>query len=80
MTGWYQQQLTPPDVLELNVRIGVIPSQDHIQVLVELKDPVTGVLLGQWSRPHGALREQGAFVEWALDKAREALADQTEPF
>lgn len=77
---WYQQALTPAEVLELNVRIGVIPSQDHVQVLVELKDPMTGVMIGQWSRPHATLREQGDVIEWALVKARAALADHTEPF
>lgn len=77
---WYQQALTPPEVLELNIRIGVIPAQDHIQVLVELKDPMTGVLTGQWSLPHTAMRGQADAIEWALVKARAALADHTEPF
>ncbi len=79
-SDWYQQALTPAEVLELNIRIGVIPSQDHLQVLVELKDPRTGILIGQWSRPHIAMREQGDAIEWALVKARAALADHTEPF
>lgn len=80
MTTWYQQALTPAEVLELNIRIGVIPSQDHVQVLVELKEPTTGVLVGQWSRPHATLREQADVIDWALVKARAALADHTEPF
>lgn len=80
MTDWYQQHLTPPDVLELHIRIGVVPSADHVQVLVELKDPTTGILTGQWSLPHTSVREQGDAIEWALVKARAALADHTEPF
>ena len=80
MTTWYQQALIPPEVLEINVRVGCIPSQDHIQVLVELKEPTTGILLGQWSRPHATLREQVDVIGWAMAKARAALADHTEPF
>lgn len=78
--GWYQQALTPPEVFELNIRIGVIPSQDHVQALVELKDPMTGVLIGQWSWPHTTLRRQADAIDWAAEKARAALADQSEPF
>jgi hypothetical protein len=80
VSNWYQQALTPPDVLELNIRIGVIPSEDHLQALVELKDPTTGVLLGQWSRPHATMREQGDVIGWALQQALLALGDHTEPF
>lgn len=80
MSDWYQQHLTPPDVIELNVRIGVVPTADHVQALVELRDPMTGILSGQWSYPHATLRQQGDVLDWALDKARQALADGTEPF
>lgn len=54
-SSWYQQTLTPPEVLEINVRVGLIPSQDHAQVLAEIKDPRTGILIGQWSHPHVGL-------------------------
>jgi hypothetical protein len=80
MADWYQAALTSPTVLELNIRIGVIPDADHLQALVELKDPTTGILLGQWSRPHAPLREQGDVIGWALQQALLALGDHTEPF
>lgn len=79
-TSWYQQALTPPQVVEVNVRFGVIPGQDHAQALVEMKDPTTGVLLGQWSRPHVAVRGLPELVEWASRTALRALEDQSEPF
>jgi hypothetical protein len=34
MSDWYQQALTPPEVVELRIRIGVIPQTDHAQALV----------------------------------------------
>lgn len=71
MSQWYQQALTPPVVIECNIRIGMIPSDDHVQVLTEVKDPTTGVLLAQWSRPHCGLR---SLDEAIADAARHALA------
>lgn len=77
---WYQQMLTPPDVLEVNIRVGVIPSADHVQVLVELKDPTTGILVGQWSKPHGRLTVLRERVEWAMWKAINAVEETVPPF
>lgn len=78
--NWYQQALTPPDVLEVHLRVGLIPSQDHLQVQAEMVDPVTGVQVAMWSRPHTTMRG----IDAALDAARERidawLADAVEPF
>lgn len=75
MTSWYQQALTPPVVLECNIRIGIIPTEDHVQVQAEVKDPTTGVQLAQWSRPHCGLRN---LDEAIADAARHALAQLRE--
>lgn len=80
MNEWYQQALTSPTVLEVNIRIGVIPDQDHAQVLAEMKDPTTGVLLAQWSTPHSSMRDVWRGIERAMEKATEWLADAAEPF
>jgi len=80
MRNWYQQTLTQPEVLELNARLGVIPQTDHLQVLVELKDPTTGVLLGQWSRPHGRMRDLETFVDWVGRTMLRAVDDAVGPF
>lgn len=77
---WYQQALTPPDVLEVNLRVGLIPSQDHLQVLAEMKDPTTGVLVAQWSMPHTTMRELPRALERAVEKIDGWLADACEPF
>jgi hypothetical protein len=80
MTTWYQQALTPPDVLEVNIRIGVIPQEDHVQALVELKDPTTDILLGQWSYPHRTMRDLEIVIKSCASVARQALEDHVEPF
>lgn len=79
-SDWYQQSVTPPDALELNIRVGVIPETDHVQALVELKDPLTGILLGQWSCPHRGMRQLSGVLAWALNKASEVFDDAVEPF
>jgi hypothetical protein len=80
MSDWYQQHLTPPDVLELNIRIGVVPSADHVQVLVELKDPTNGILIGQWSRPHTTMTNLRTTIAWGAATAIEHLEASVEPF
>lgn len=80
MSDWYQQSLTPPEVVEVRCRIGAIPSTDHLQALVEVLDPMTGVLIGQWSYPHARLRQMGGVVEWATTTMRKAVEDTLEPF
>lgn len=80
MTDWYQQSLTPPEVVEVRARIGIIPSTDHVQAMVEVVDPMSGVLIGQWSHPHAPLRQMGAVVEWVAAKMRDAAHDSVDPF
>jgi hypothetical protein len=77
---WYQQSLTPPDVLEVRIRLGVIPATDHVQVQVDLYDPMTSILVGQWSKPHGALATWPAMLDEAAAKAHQMLGDAVEPF
>lgn len=77
---WYQQSLTPPAVYEINVRIGVIPASNHMQALVEIKDPTTGILLGQRSRPHAELAQAEAVIDWAVRETLRLFDDNVEPF
>lgn len=77
---WYQQALTSPAVLEVNIRVGLIPSQDHLQVLVEMSDPTTSVLLAQWSRPHSTMRDAERAIDDAMAKAIRWIEDACDPF
>lgn len=80
MTDWYQQHLTPPEVVELRVRLGVIADADHCQALVELIDPVTGVQIAQWSNPHAPAARWHVVFDEAIAKAQEYLGASVEPF
>lgn len=77
---WYQQALTPPDVVEVNVRIGVIPSEDHVQILAEMKDPTTDILIGQWSTHHTTMHGLPDAFERARAHVMMWLAEAVEPF
>lgn len=79
-SDWYQQALTPAQVYEINIRVGVIPSEDHAQVLAEMKDPTNGVLLAQWSMPHTNMHGLRAAVQRAKAKALEWLDGEVDPF
>lgn len=80
MTDWYQQALTPPEVLELRLRIGLVPERDHAQAMVELVDPITSVQVAQWSAPHVHLDGWMTLLEEATRKAHQYIADHLEPF
>lgn len=80
MSDWYQQQLTPTEVYELNIRLGIIPSTDHAQALVEVKDPMTNILIAQWSGPHTKWDAWPALLDRAAAKAYENLGLLLDPF
>lgn len=80
MNEWYQQQLTAPDVLECNVRIGLVPDAEHAQAMVELRDPVTNILIAQWSSPHVHSDQWLSLVELAVGKAVRFIGDAFDPF
>lgn len=80
MTDWYQQTLTPPDVMEATLKVGVIPSRDHAQVWWEVKDPTTGVLIGQGSAHHTTMAVLPAAIVHHLRNMLEAIDVQAEPF
>lgn len=77
---WYQQSLTPPEVIEVRLRLGVVPERDHVQALVELIDPMTGIQIAQWSAPHVPVDRWMDLLEEAAAKARQQLGDALEPF
>ena len=77
---WYQGVLTPPDVVEVRIRLGLVPETDHAQCLVEMFDPVTGVQMAQASNPHEALAQWPHLLTWAVSRANEWVAEAVEPF
>ena len=50
--GWYQESLFEPTVMEAHLIIGLIPEADHAQIQIELRDPITKILVALASVPH----------------------------
>ena len=61
----------PPDAVEITISLGFVPSGDHAQWQVEVKDPATGQLLALASRPHLSMARMMDTLEEA---SREAIA------
>lgn len=80
MSTWYQQALTPPDVYEATLKVGVIPSSDHTQVWWEVKDPTTGVLIAQQAVHHATLQDLPHRVVDAVREMLGAIDEIAPPF
>lgn len=79
-SAWYQQSLTPPDVVEVRARVGIIAESDHLQALVEVFDPITGVLMSTWSSPHASIHSLPSFLDKVVEELRERVENAVEPF
>jgi hypothetical protein len=79
-SSWYQQSLMPPEVWEFTLRLGVIPSTDHVQWLVEAKDPISGILIAQVSGPHTTYTRLLEALAAACNKLLDLVASELEPF
>lgn len=54
---WIQTVLVPPAVIEVQVRLGMIPTENHLRWQIEVLDPSTSELLALATRPACALVE-----------------------
>lgn len=77
---WYQQSLTPPEVVEVRIRLGFVPETDHVQAQVDVFDPVTMAQVACWSHPHAHMSQWGALLEAASAKARQYVNETLPPF
>ena len=66
-----QTVLWPPLAIEINVRVGLIPSEDHLRWMIEMKDPGTHELLALRSAWARRISEVGY---WPTQLAREIEA------
>lgn len=79
-SDWVQQTLMAPEAIEATLKIGVIPETDHLQLWIEVKDPMTGVLLGQASNPHAPIAKIGAEAHRWQQRLVEMVLHHIEPF
>ena len=72
-TSWRQTTLMPPPVLEMRLRVGLLPSEDHLRWQVEAMDPLTKELLAMHSNPAGRISTRQADLQRAWHVLAEML-------
>ena len=77
---WYQQALTPPQVIQATLRVGWIPSENHLQWHIDVQDPTTSVLIAQESSPHVGNNNVRALLEECSRRMLRLLEETAEPF
>lgn len=78
--SWFQEVLFQAEVIEVNVRWGMIPDVGHGQWLVEVKDPTDGRLIDQVSVPHFPIERWLVEVDALADQLRRLAGAHLEPF
>lgn len=66
VNSWTQLALFPGDVYEVTLRLGVVSSSRHMQVMLDVRNPSTGELLSMESLPHADLADSDEVLQkWA---------------
>lgn len=77
---WFQQVLLAEEVLEVRFRVGLIPSRDHGQWMIEVVDPTNDRLIEQESRPHFTLARWDTALPEMLGVLKAHLDALVNPF
>jgi hypothetical protein len=77
--SWAQQVLVPPDVLEVRLRLGLIPYDHHGRWLCEVIDPTNRELLAMASMPHFDLRSWEQEAAGAFNRLCASVEDFLNP-
>ena len=71
--------LYPPSVLQVNLRVGYMPQEDHLRYMIEVVDPQDRELLAMRSAPARRLSEHGYWPAEIERDIREMLPPILDP-
>lgn len=74
-----QTVLFPPTAVEIRVRVGLLPADDHVRALIEVVDPIEGTLLALRSFWHKRASDVGYWPTWIERTVEEVLAPILDP-
>jgi len=74
--GWFQESLFEPTVMEAHLIIGLIPEADHAQIQIELRDPISKILIALVSVPHMPLVQVRTRATAALAELLQQLEER----
>lgn len=75
-TRWEQQTLLPIDVVDVQLRFGVVNSADHVQWSLTVSDASNGELVSMQSNPHVGLAVAPREIERVIGILRGVLGER----
>jgi hypothetical protein len=77
---WHQLSMSAEEIIEITLKIGLMPLSDHCQFEVSAENPVTHDLLMLESRPHVKFEQLEAELARVFARAAEVVAYYSDPF
>jgi len=77
---WVQLSIEPPPVIEISLKVGIVPSAEHAQIQIEAHDVTHGDLIAMTSWPHVDLWSLDTRLPDALAELLELVAGFSGPF
>jgi len=77
---WQQLGLFGPDVVQLTLRVGIVPSSDHCQFQVEAATAGGRDLIAMVSMPHRSLADAADGLSEAVAELAQLVHEYTGPF
>jgi len=80
VNAWEQTSLFPSEVVEMTLKVGMIPGNDHCQVEVETVDRHDGAVLALWSIHHAKMVNLHRVVALAVEEVNRSVNAYSGPF
>lgn len=77
---WVQLTLEPPPVIEVFLKVGLVPSSEHAQIQLEARDVTSGNLVAMTSWPHIDMWSLEARLKEAMVEMEILIAGFAGPF
>ena len=78
--AWDQLSLLPTEVVEIELRIGVVSEANHLQWQLTVRDPSAGALFGMLSHPHTSIARWPAAYRDVCQALEAAFETHCSPF
>lgn len=78
--SWVQLSIEPPPVIEISLKVGLVPSSEHAQIQLEARDATRGELIAMTSWPHVDMWTLEARLKDALVELEVLVAGYAGPF
>jgi hypothetical protein len=77
---WEQLSLLPYEVVEIELRVGIVVESDHLQWQFTVRDPAAKTLLGMLSSPHVSLASWPRHARTIASQLEELIGNNVHPF